>query len=182
MAKFQEGDKVRDRYTYAEGIVTGISEAVGPLITVEWLDRLGRRQVETFNERRLVLIETAAVASEGERVERRQVDDDEPERELRITAPAPAGGPGDPVVVDVSGEEPKLVGGVPEQVLDQLDDRVEAERERREFEGSTAEEDMDIAEEAAAPDSEPPDGDPLGRKPDDELEDVDDGKGPEPPA
>lgn len=135
MAKFQVGDTVRDRHTYAEGIVTAFGE---DFVTVEWLDNVNRLQVVKFNERRLLLIETAAAAGEGERVERRQVDDDEPERELRVTEPAPANG--------------GVTVTVPEEVLDQLDDGVEAERERREFEGSTAEEDMDIAEEAAAPD------------------------------
>lgn len=140
--KFQVGDKVRDRYTGAEGVVTIYDNEFA---TVEWLDDLNRLQIVAFHDARLRLVETAAAAGEGERLERRRFVHDDG-RELRITAPVPAGGSGDLGVVDVSGDEPKLlggallagrtsgqklVGGVPEPVLDHLDDRVEAERELR---------------------------------------------------
>ena len=130
MAKFQVGDKVRDRYTGAEGTVTIYTEGANEepaIVTVEWIDALNRIEIRTFDAPRLLLVETAAAAGEGERVDRRRVD--APERELRITAPAPSDGEtawiegcNDPVVVDVSGDEPTLVGA------DQVD---EEERERR---------------------------------------------------
>lgn len=116
MAKFQVGDKVRDRHTGAEGCVTVFDEGG---VTVEWLDATRRLCIHTFNERRLLLVETAAAAAEGTRIERRvpKDDDEEPERELRITAPAPADG--------------GVTVTVPEKVLEQLDERVEAERQQR---------------------------------------------------
>ena len=157
MSVFPEGDKVRDRHTGAEGIVTVYSEEG---VTVEWLDVLRRLCTHTFNERRLLLVETAAAraAAEGTRVERR-APKDEPERELRITAPMPADGG---VAVTVPGE-----------VLESLDERVEAERQRREETAEAIGE--QLVDEAIET--------PAGAEP--ELEEdhyIADGEGPEPPT
>lgn len=128
MAKFQVGDKVSDRYTGAVGVVTDVD--MMDHATVEWLDDTRRLQVAKFGCDRLVIVETAAAAGEGEQLEpRKPVDwpddvrvEDDPPRELRVTEPAPADGGEaaalerestvsvvDPVTLEATGEDIEAV-------------------------------------------------------------------------
>lgn len=77
MAKFQIGDKVRDRVTGVEGTITGAYQYVsGPdRFGLEYVDKAGRAAEHTVDEQRLVLLETAGA--------RDQAADDMPMREPR---------------------------------------------------------------------------------------------------
>jgi len=97
VAKFQIGDKARDRITRIEGIITARYEfATGPQrFELEYADSTGRHASSSFDEERLQLVETAAARER-----------DEVGHELRITEPAPADGEVDPG----PAEEPTVAG------------------------------------------------------------------------
>ena len=119
VAKFQIGDKARDRITRIEGIITARYEfATGPeRFEIEYADSTGRHASSSFDDERLQLIETAAARER-----------DAAGHELRITQPTPADGgeaeraqeqreepDATPVSVDaatleVTAEEPTVAG------------------------------------------------------------------------
>lgn len=69
MPKFAIGDKVRDRYTGAEGVIVAARPAAAetPGYAVEWLDAVGHIAGYTFDESRLILIETSRIRDEIDR-------------------------------------------------------------------------------------------------------------------